>query len=89
MCVFSKTAEALVLDRLIEAALTVSPGKCKFTASETTFLGYTVSREGLKQIRRRCQRLGISLHRRTCEECTLSWGCATPTGGSSESSRRW
>jgi hypothetical protein len=48
MCVFSKTAEALVLDRLIEAALTVSPGKCKFTASETTFLGYTVSREGVK-----------------------------------------
>ncbi len=54
ICVFSETAEdyvrdvALVLDRLIKAGLTVSPSKCKFARSETKFLGFLVSRDGVK-----------------------------------------
>ena len=54
ICVFSKTAEdhvrdvALVLDRLIAAGLTVSPAKCKFARSETKFLGFIVSKDGIK-----------------------------------------
>ena len=54
ICAFSKTAEdhvrdvALVLDRLIAAGLTVSPAKCKFARSETKFLGFIVSKDGIK-----------------------------------------
>jgi hypothetical protein len=54
ICVFIKMAEdhvqdvALVLDRLIEAGLTVSPSKCKLIRSKSKFLGFVISKDGMK-----------------------------------------
>lgn len=54
LCVFSKTEEehvehvTMVLDRLIAAGLKINPRKCKFARDRCEFLGFVVSREGVR-----------------------------------------
>ena len=66
--VFSQTEEEhlkhlrYVLERLQQEKLLLNVNKCTFMKSNLVYLGFVISRDGLKMDQKRCKQLLIGLH---------------------------